>query len=61
VTPEEIAAFEARLPDLSESRLEAQARFIERLPERHAMTGELQGDAFHIASLIRELARKLAA
>jgi hypothetical protein len=61
-TPCVLCEFESRLPDLDgECRLEAQARYIERLPERYPMTGEEQGEALAIAALIRDLARKLAA
>lgn len=63
-----LCELEGRPPDLSDWptgagrwRLEAQARYLERLTEQVAMTGQLQGEALHIASLIRELARKLAA
>jgi hypothetical protein len=62
MTDEELATLKARLPELGGTwRLEASARYIERLPESLTLTGDLQGEALYVASLIRDLARKLAA
>lgn len=66
--PCHLCALESRLPDLQDWpsdagrwRLEAQARYLERLTEQVAMTGQIQGETLHIAHLLRELAKKLAA
>lgn len=57
-----LCQLEARLPDepLSE-RLTATAEFVERLTERYPLEGSVQGEVLSIASLIRELAKRLAA
>ncbi|MDO8500468.1 MAG: hypothetical protein Q7S20_01335 [Gemmatimonadaceae bacterium] len=39
----------------------ATAAFMEALPNRYAMTGEIQGEVIHIAAEIRGLAELLAA
>jgi hypothetical protein len=54
-----LCALERRMPDLGEWRLEAQAQYIERLTQRVPMTGQVQGEALHIASLLRDLAKKI--
>lgn len=62
MTPEEIALLESRLPDLgSEERLSAMAQYFERLPDRFPLAGDIQGETLHIACLIRDLAKKIAA
>lgn len=42
-------------------QLSASAAFMEALPNRYAMTGEIQGEVLHIAAEIRGLATLLAA
>jgi hypothetical protein len=59
--PCSLCALEDRLPDLDDNQLDSIAVYIEQIPDRRALTGQLQGDALHIAALVRELARKLAA
>lgn len=62
MTPEEIVALEARLPDLDrEERLTAMANYVERLPDRFPLPGVIQGECLDLAHRVRELARKLAA
>ena len=41
--------------------LASQAKDLECLTERLLMTGLMQGETLHIAALIRDLAKKLAA
>ena len=62
MTPAEVAALEARLPDLDRhERLPAMARYVEQLPDRFALAGEIQGECLDLAHRIRELSKKLAA
>lgn len=56
-----VCALEERLPSALPEQLSATAAFMEALPQRYAMTGELQGEVLHIAAEIRGLADLLAA
>lgn len=56
-----VCALEERLPGGLLEQLCATAAFMEALPNRYAMTGEIQGEVIHIAAEIRGLAELLAA
>lgn len=60
-TPCALCELEARLPTLYDGELAAIASYLEHIPEQQPLTGQIQGECLHIAGLIRELARKLAA
>lgn len=61
-TPCQWCALEARLPDEPVAdRLAATADYVEGLTNRYALEGSVQGEVLHIASRIRELAKRLAA
>jgi hypothetical protein len=57
--PCSLCAMEERIGAPPESRLGAMASYLEKLTGRLPLSGELQGDALHIASLLRELAKKV--
>jgi hypothetical protein len=59
--PCSLCALAERLPDLDDDQLDAIALHIERIPRPSATNRHTQGDVLHIADLLRELARKLAA
>jgi hypothetical protein len=61
VTPEQLGELEKRLPPLDSPRLPAIAAYLESLPQKWPLTGELQGEVLHLAGRIRELASKIAA
>lgn len=46
---------EGRLPNLNGTQLPAMARYIEELPDRLALSGELQGLCLDLAGQIRQL------
>lgn len=56
-----VCALEASLPSFLPEQLCATAAFMEALPTRYAMSGEIQGEVLHIAAEIRGLADLLAA
>jgi hypothetical protein len=56
-----VCALEERLPSALPEQLCAAAALIENLPNRYAMTGEIQGEVLHIAASIRGLAYLIAA
>jgi len=56
-----VCALEERLPNSLVAQLCASAAFMEALPVRYALTGEIQGEVLHIAAEIRGLATVLAA
>jgi hypothetical protein len=55
------APLRKRLPSALPEQLCATAAFMEALPGRYALTGEIQGEVLHIAAEIRGLASLLAA
>jgi hypothetical protein len=55
-----VGALEERLPNAVTEQLCAAAAFMEALPNRYAMTGEIQGEVLHIAAEIRGLAELVA-
>lgn len=52
---------EARLPELHDYRLAAIATYVESIPERVPLSGELQGRCNHLAAELRDLAGLLEA
>jgi hypothetical protein len=56
-----VCALEERLPCGLVEQLSASAAFMEALPSRYAMSGEIQGEVLHIAASIRQLAMSVAA
>lgn len=49
------------MPSLLPDQLCATAAFMEALPRRYAMSGEIQGEVLHIAAEIRGLAQLVVA
>jgi hypothetical protein len=57
-----LCELEARLPDLHDHRrLAAIARYVETLPDRLPLSGELQGRCLVLAGELRDLATLLEA
>jgi hypothetical protein len=52
---------EARLPELHDHRLAAIARYVETIPDRVPLSGELQGRCLVLAGELRDLAILLEA
>lgn len=56
-----LCQLEARLPELHDHRLAAIARYVESIPDRVPLSGELQGRCLVLAGELRELSDLLRA